>query len=96
MLGNILQPDECRLLGGRLSTVGLRMQRASERARQIAEHLIGNPAIATMVYPTLFDSPEQIRIYKAQCEQPGGIIALAMRGAKKAAFDFLRHLEDRT
>ena len=39
MFGNILQPDECWMLDGRLSTVALRMNRQSKNAQRIAEAL---------------------------------------------------------
>src|SRR5581483_7588904 len=43
MFGNILQPDECWLLDGRLPTVALRMNRQSKNAQRLAESLHGNP-----------------------------------------------------
>jgi cystathionine beta-lyase/cystathionine gamma-synthase len=92
LFGTILQPDECWMLGGRLPTVRLRMDKASINAQQIAERLAGHPKIARVHYPTLFTDPEQKRIYAAQCDYPGGMFSLELRGGKAAAFDFLRHL----
>jgi cystathionine beta-lyase/cystathionine gamma-synthase len=92
ILGNILQPDECWLLDGRLPTVALRMNRQSKNAQRIAEALSAHPRIARLHYPTLFTDPEQIRIRDAQCRYPGGVLALELAGGKKAAFDFLRRL----
>ena len=92
ILGNILQPDECWLLDGRLPTVGLRMNRQSKNGQRIAEALAKHPAIERLNYPTLFSDPEQVRIRDAQCSYPGGIFSFEMRGGKKAAFDFLRKL----
>jgi len=92
LFGTILQPDECWMLGGRLPTVRLRMDKASINAQQIAERLTGHPKIARVHYPTLFTDPEQKRIYAAQCDYPGGMFSLELRGGKAAAFDFLRHL----
>src|SRR5262249_40428477 len=91
IFGNILQPDECWLLDGRLSTVGLRMQRASDNAVQIAKRLIGNPALSRVIYPAHFRDPDQVRIFESQCQQPGGMITLEFEGGKRAAFDFLRN-----
>jgi cystathionine beta-lyase/cystathionine gamma-synthase len=92
ILGNILQPDECWLLDGRLPTVGLRMNRQSKNAQRIAEALAGHPRIARIHYPSLFADPEQIRIRDAQCSYPGGVLAIELRGGKAEAYDFLRRL----
>jgi len=92
ILGNILQPDECWMLDGRLPTVELRMNRQSKNAQRIAESLATHPKIARFHYPTLFQDPEQIRIRDAQCRYPGAIFSFELRGGKPAAFDFLRRL----
>jgi methionine-gamma-lyase len=92
LFGNILQPDECWILDTRLSTVDLRMNKQSKNAQRIAEQLFGHPAIAKIYYPSLFNDPEQQRIFKAQCDYPGGIVSIDLKGGKPAAFDFLRHL----
>jgi len=93
MFGNILQPDECWMLDGRLPTVSLRMNRQSKNAQRIAEKLNGHPAIRRVIYPTLFSDPEQLRIYKEQCDYPGAIFSLDFYGGKAAAFTFLRQLK---
>ena len=92
MFGNILPPDECWLLDSRLPTLILRMTRQSKNAQRIAEKLLGHAKIARVYYPTLFDDPEQIRIRFAQCDFPGGLFSIDLKGGKPAAFDFLRHL----
>ncbi|MGC2658189.1 MAG: PLP-dependent transferase [Bryobacteraceae bacterium] len=92
LFGNILQPDECWILDTRLPTVSLRMNRQSKNAQRVAEHLAGHPKIRRVYYPSLFNDPEQMRITKAQCDYPGGIISLDLKGGKAAAFDFLRNI----
>jgi methionine-gamma-lyase len=92
LFGNILQPDECWMLDTRLPTVGLRMNRASKNAQRIAERLASHPKIKKVLYPTLFDDPEQNRIRLAQCDFPGAMFSLDLRGGKPAAFEFLRNL----
>ncbi|HET6436816.1 MAG TPA: PLP-dependent transferase [Anaeromyxobacter sp.] len=92
ILGNILQPDECWLLDGRLPTVGLRMTRQSKNAQHIAEALAGHPKIARLNYPSLFQDPEQVRIRDAQCDFPGSLFSFEMAGGKRAAFAVLRNL----
>lgn len=92
LFGNILQPDECWILDGRLPTVSLRMNRQSKNAQRIAESLIHRPEIRKVYYPTLFDDPEQIRIRLSQCDYPGAMISLDLLGGKPAAFEFLRNI----
>jgi len=93
MFGNILQPDECWMLDGRLPTVALRMNRQSKNAQRLAEALNGHPKIARVLYPTLFEDGDQKRIYEEQCAYPGGLFSLDFKGGRTAAFDFLRNLK---
>ena len=93
MFGNILQPDECWLLNGRLPTTALRMNRQSKNAQRIAERLARAGGDYRVIYPTLFDHPEQCRIYRKQCDYPGGIFSIDFHGGKAAAFAFLRRLK---
>jgi methionine-gamma-lyase len=92
ILGNILQPDECWLLDSRLPTVILRMNRQSKNAQRIAESLAGHPAVQRVLYPSMLTDKEQIAIRDAQCDFPGGIMTLDLKGGKTAAFAFLRSL----
>lgn len=92
VLGNILQPDECWILDSRLPTVELRMKRQSKNTQRIAEALAMHPNVARVYYPSLFQDREQIRIRDAQCEYPGSIFSLELKGGKGAAFDFLRNV----
>ncbi len=92
MFGNILQPDECWMLDGRLPTVALRMNRQSKNAQRLAEALHGHKRISRVIYPTLVTDAEQRRIFEKQCAYPGGIFSLEFKGGKAAAFDFLRHV----
>ena len=92
MFGNILQPDECWILDNRLATVGLRMNRQSKNAQRIAEALHGHRKLSRVFYPTLFEDPEQKRIFDKQCEFPGGIFSMEFKGGKEAAFEFLRNV----
>jgi methionine-gamma-lyase len=92
LFGNILQPDECWLLDGRLPTVVLRMNRQSKNAQRIAEQLAGHPKIARVIYPTLFEDADQSLIFRAQCDYPGAMFSVELKGGKPAAFEFLRNL----
>jgi cystathionine beta-lyase/cystathionine gamma-synthase len=93
LFGNILQPDECWILDGRLPTVSLRMNRQSKNAQRVAESLVHRPEVRKVYYPTLFDDPEQIRTRLSQCDYPGAMISIDLHGGKPAAFEFLRHVK---
>lgn len=92
LYGTILQPDECWILNSRLLTVAPRMRQATESARQIVADLAKHPKIARIHYPTQFEDKEQIRIRDAQCDAPGAMFSIELKGGKRAAFDFLRAL----
>jgi methionine-gamma-lyase len=92
LFGNILQPDECWMLDSRLPTVNLRMNRASKNAQRIAEQLAGHPKVSRVLYPTLFTDPDQKLIFHAQCDFPGAMFSLELKGGKSAAFEFLRNI----
>jgi cystathionine beta-lyase/cystathionine gamma-synthase len=92
VLGNILQPDECWLLDSRLATVALRMNRQSKNASRIVAGLESHEWVERIHYPASFSDPEQQRIYAAQCDYPGGIFSMELRGGKSTAFEFLRRL----
>ena len=91
LFGTILQPDECWMLNSRLPTVVLRMRRASENAERIAQELAKHTRVARVLYPTLFDDPEQCAVRDAQCTAAGAMLSLEL-GTKSSAFDFLRRL----
>jgi cystathionine beta-lyase/cystathionine gamma-synthase len=91
LFGTILQPDECWMLNSRLPTVVLRMRRACENAQRIAQELAKDTRVARVLYPTLFDDPEQCAVRDAQCTAAGAMLSLEL-GTKSSAFDFLRRL----
>jgi cystathionine beta-lyase/cystathionine gamma-synthase len=93
LFGNILQPDECWMLDGRLPTVTLRMNRASKNAQRIAERLATHRHVAKLFYPSLFEDAEQKRIRDLQCAFPGAMMSLDLEGGKVAAFEFLRNVK---
>jgi methionine-gamma-lyase len=83
ILGNILQPDECWLLDGRLPTVGLRMNRQSKNAQHVAEALAGHPKLKRVIYPSLLTDPEQVRIVTHSATFPAGSSPSSSRAARR-------------
>lgn len=92
LFGTILQPDECWILDGRLPTVATRMRAATENAQQIAEKLARNPKVKRVLYPTLIEDGDQVRIRDSQCDAPGAMLSIELHGGKQAAFNFLRQI----
>jgi cystathionine beta-lyase/cystathionine gamma-synthase len=92
LFGTILKPDECWILNGRLPTVALRMRQATKNARMIVHALARHPKIARIHFPSTFADPEQMRIREAQCQGSGAMFSVELKGGKRAAFDFLRHV----
>jgi cystathionine beta-lyase/cystathionine gamma-synthase len=68
------------------------MNRQSKNAQRIAEKLSTHPKIRKVYYPTLFDDPDQCRIFREQCDFPGGLVSIDLAGGKPAAFNLLRNL----
>lgn len=93
LFGNILQPDECWMLDGRLTTVALRMNRQSKNAQHIAESLVRHRNVEKVIYPSLFAEGAQKRIYESQCDFPGAMFSIEVKGGKAGAFEFLRNLK---
>ncbi len=90
LFGTILQPDECWILDGRLPTVATRMRAATENAQQIAQKLARHAKVKRVLYPTLFEDGDQVRIRDSQCDAPGAMLSIELHGGKQAAFTFLR------
>ena len=68
------------------------MNRQSKNASRIVAELEKHEMVERIHYPTSFSDPEQRRIYESQCDYPGGVFALELKGGKSTAFEFLRRL----
>jgi len=76
-----------------LETLDLRVRRMSDNARVIADRLAGNPKIAAVRYPGRSDHPHH-NIHAAQMPEGGGsLVALSLKGGRKAAFAALNKLK---
>jgi cystathionine gamma-synthase len=82
--GAILGGFEGWLLLRGLRTLVLRVRQASRSAQAIAEHCLGHPEVAQVLYPGLGNDPGHA-IAKRQMSGFGGMLSLRIRGGGEAA-----------
>jgi cystathionine gamma-synthase len=82
--GAVPGPFDAYLTMRGLKTLPLRMERHSSNAAQIAEFLVGHPAIETVLYPGLPDHPNH-EVAAQQMSAFGGMVSVRLRGGSEAA-----------
>jgi O-succinylhomoserine sulfhydrylase len=76
-----------------LETMDLRVRRMSENARTLADRFATNSKVAAVRYPGRSDHPHH-NIHASQMPEGGGsMLALSLKGGKKAAFAALNKLD---
>jgi cystathionine gamma-synthase/methionine-gamma-lyase len=93
LLGSHLDAHTCWMVLRSLETMGLRTERADRNARQIAEFLRGNTAIAAVNYVG-FQAPgtRAHDVFVRQCRGAGSTFTFKILGGEAAAFRFLDRL----
>ena len=92
--GSNLDPHTCWLLMRSLETLQLRMTRATENARAVAEFLANHPKVENVEYlGFLKKGNPQFEIYERQCQAPGSTFAFLVRGGEVEAFKVLNALK---
>jgi cystathionine beta-lyase/cystathionine gamma-synthase len=77
-----------------LETVALRMQRAADNARAVAEFLSRHPKVERVNYPGLLEKNDPQRvIFDRQCSGAGSTFSFVLKGGKEAAFRVLDSLQ---
>ncbi|WP_192243253.1 cystathionine gamma-synthase family protein [Mesorhizobium silamurunense] len=93
-IGTQLDPHSCWMLGRSLETLSIRMERANDNARLVAEFLRDHPKVEKVHYlPFLNEETSAGRTYRAQCSGAGSTFSFDIRGGQKAAFTFLNSLQ---
>ncbi|CEJ12965.1 Methionine gamma-lyase [bacterium YEK0313] len=93
-IGTQLDPHSCWMLGRSLETLSLRMEKANDNARAVAEFLRDHPKVERTYYlPFLAEGSAERRVYDAQCLGAGSTFSFDIRGGERAAFAFLNALE---
>jgi methionine-gamma-lyase len=93
-IGTQLDPHSCWMLGRSLETLSIRMERANDNARVIAEFLRDHAKVGKVHYlPFLGEDTPGGRAYRAQCSGAGSTFSFDIKGGEKAAFAFLNGLQ---
>ncbi len=93
-IGTQLDPHSCWMLGRSLETLGLRMGRANDNARIVAEFLNGHPKVTKVHYlPFLDETTPAGRVFREQSEGAGSTFSFDITGGEAAAFAFLNALQ---
>ncbi|MEK6587907.1 MAG: cystathionine gamma-synthase, partial [Chloroflexota bacterium] len=86
-IGAVPGPLDCFLVLRGLKTLSVRMDRHSQNALRIAEHLQETKAVASVFYPGLPSHP-QYELARRQMRQPGGMVSFALHAGAEAATRF--------
>ena len=92
-LGPALSPFNAFLFLQGLETIHLRMQRHSENALEVAQHLEKHPKVSWVNYPGLASSPESTRAARYLPKGAGAILGFGIRGGAEAGKKFIDALE---
>ncbi|HWA88617.1 MAG TPA: cystathionine gamma-synthase family protein [Rhizomicrobium sp.] len=93
-IGTQLDPHTCWMLGRSLETLGLRMERANDNARHVAEFLRDHPRVAKVHYlPFLETGSVSAEVFARQCSGAGSTLSFDIKGGQKEAFAFLNALQ---
>jgi len=93
-IGTQLDPHSCWMLGRSLETLSIRMERANDNARLVAEFLRDHAKVEKVHYlPFLAEDTQAGRVYRRQCSGAGSTFSFDIRGGQKAAFAFLNGLQ---
>ena len=93
-IGTQLDPHTCWMLGRSLETLGLRMHRANENARAVAEFLRDHDKVSRVHYlPFLAEGSQAQKVYARQCTGAGSTFSFDIKGGQREAFAFLNALQ---
>lgn len=93
-IGTQLDPHSCWMIGRSLETLSVRMQKANENARIVAEFLRDHPKVERIHYLPFHDEASNVgRVFAAQCTGAGSTFSFDIAGGQEAAFRFLNALQ---
>ncbi|MBP1883416.1 cystathionine gamma-synthase family protein [Sinorhizobium mexicanum] len=93
-IGTQLDPHSCWMLGRSLETLAVRMHRANDNARIVAEFLRDHPKVERIHYLPFHDEASPVgRVFAAQSTGAGSTFSFDIAGGQDAAFRFLNALQ---
>ncbi|MGJ7037412.1 methionine-gamma-lyase [Shinella sp. BE166] len=93
-IGTQLDPHSCWMLGRSLETLQLRMERANNNAKAVADFLREHPKVERIHYLP-YNAPDSPigRTFSAQCGGAGSTFSFDIKGGQPASFKFLNALK---
>ena len=91
--GGILGSFEAWLLLRGMRTLFLRVRQSSAAALHVAEHFVGHPAVAQVLYPGLPDFPGHALAARQMSGGFGGMLSIRVRGGEAAAIAVAARVE---
>lgn len=93
-IGTQLDPHSCWMLGRSLETLAIRMERANDNARAIADYLREHPKVERIHYLPYHDKDSALgKTFAAQCTGAGSTFSFDIAGGQPASFKFLNALQ---
>jgi methionine-gamma-lyase len=93
-IGTQLDPHSCWMISRSLETLGLRMEKAGQNARLVADYLRGHDKVTKVHYLAHHDEASAAgRLFAAQCTGAGSTFSFDIVGGQVAAFKFLNALQ---
>ncbi|MGX1256679.1 cystathionine beta-lyase/cystathionine gamma-synthase [Sinorhizobium fredii] len=93
-IGTQLDPHSCWMIGRSLETLSVRMEKANDNARIVAEFLRDHPKVEGIHYLPFHDEASAVgRVFAGQCTGAGSTFSFDIAGGQEAAFRFLNALQ---
>lgn len=88
-----LDPHSSWMLSRSMETLSLRMERAADSGRAVANWLAGNDIIpARVLHPEMPESDAAAKVYEAQCSGPGSTFSFVVADDRALAFRILNNM----
>lgn len=93
-IGTQLDANTAWMIMRSMETMAIRMERANDNAKKIAEFLLGHPKVFAVHYlGFLKEGDPKKAVYERQCLAPGSTFSFEVEGGEKAAFNVLDRLQ---